>query len=61
MTKFEHIKNMTVGEFVTDFVDFMAEYEPYIAHNREQSIKDGIRYLESEWEENVNNSGNRKK
>lgn len=52
MTKFEYIKNMTVEEFVIDFVDLMAEYEPYIAHNREQSIKEGISYLESEWEEN---------
>lgn len=50
MTIFEHIKKMTVEEFVTSFVDFMAEYEPYIAHNREQSIKNGIRYLESELE-----------
>ena len=52
MTKFEHIKNMTVEEFVIDFVDFMAEYKLYISCHREQSIKDGIRYLESEWEEN---------
>lgn len=52
MTIFEYLKNMTVEEFATNFVDFMAEYEPYIAQNREQSIKDGIRYLESEMEQN---------
>lgn len=52
MTKFEYFKNMTVEEFATNFVDFMAEYEPYIAHNREQSIKDAIRFLESEMKQN---------
>lgn len=52
MTNFERIINMTAEEFAIEFVDFMAEYEPYIAYNKMQSIMTAIRYLESEEDQN---------
>lgn len=52
MTKFEYIKNMTVEEFATQFVEVLAISDPCIANMREESIKNAIRYLESEVKQN---------
>ena len=52
MTNFEYIKNMTVEEFAKQFVEIMAISNPYIARMREESIKNAIRYLESEMKQN---------
>ena len=50
MTNFEYIKKMTVEEFATQFVEFLAISNPRIANMREEGIKNAIRYLESEME-----------
>ena len=52
MTNFEYIKNMPVEEFAKQFVEVMAISNPYIANMREESIKNAIRYLESEMKQN---------